>query len=147
VASVFDVARHILEKTGPLSTMKLQKLVYYAQAWSLVWDDPPDAPIFGETIQAWLMGPVVPVLFEAHRGLFSISAAQLPCGSSTNLTANQKDTIDRVVDFYGKRSAQWLSDLAHSEEPWILARRGIPEGQRGNAEISLDSMRNYYESL
>lgn len=147
MATVFDVARYILQKTGPLSTMKLQKLVYYAQAWSLVWDDPPEAPLFGEAIQAWAMGPVVPALFEVHRGLFSISADRLPSGDGNKLTRNQRDTVDRVLDFYGKRSAQWLSDLAHNEEPWILARKGIPEGQRGNAEISLDSMRNYYESL
>ena len=36
VANVFDVAKYILEKEGKLSTMKLQKLCYYCQAWSLV---------------------------------------------------------------------------------------------------------------
>ena len=41
MATVFDVARYILEKYGPLSAMKLQKMVYYSQAWSLVWDDAP----------------------------------------------------------------------------------------------------------
>ena len=35
---VFDVAAYILEKIGSMTTMKLQKLVYYSQAWSLVWD-------------------------------------------------------------------------------------------------------------
>ena len=39
MANVFDVAKYILEKQGDMSTMKLQKLCYYAQAWSLVWDD------------------------------------------------------------------------------------------------------------
>ena len=147
MASVFDVAQYVLRRMGRLSTMKLQKLVYFAQAWSLVWDDPPEAPLFHETIQAWAMGPVAPALFEAHRGLFSIDAQQLARGDCSVLTANQEDTIDRVLDFYGKRSAQWLSDLVHSEEPWIAACRGIPEGERGNAEITHDSMRNYYEAL
>ena len=41
MANVFDVAKYILEKLGTLSTMKLQKLCYYCQAWSLVWDDTP----------------------------------------------------------------------------------------------------------
>ncbi len=77
------------------------------------------------------MGPVVPALFDVHRGLFSISEAQLPRGDSKNLTTIQKDTINQILEFYGSRSPQWLSDLAHSEEPWILARRGIPEGERG----------------
>jgi len=39
MASVHDVAAYILDKRGPMSHMKLQKLVYYCQAWSLVWDE------------------------------------------------------------------------------------------------------------
>jgi uncharacterized phage-associated protein len=50
MANVFDVATYILEQQGPMTTWKLQKLVYYAQAWSLVWDD--DA-LFDEEIEAW----------------------------------------------------------------------------------------------
>ena len=41
MANVFDTAKYILEQKGNMSTMKLQKLCYYAQAWSLVWDDAP----------------------------------------------------------------------------------------------------------
>ena len=37
VATVFEVAKYILEKKEKMSTMKLQKLLYYCQAWSLVW--------------------------------------------------------------------------------------------------------------
>ena len=37
--SAGDVAAYILRKQGTLPAMKLQKLVYYSQAWSLVWDD------------------------------------------------------------------------------------------------------------
>ena len=54
--SVFDVAAYILDKLGPISTIKLQKLVYYCQAWSLVWDE---EPLFSERIEAWVNGPVV----------------------------------------------------------------------------------------
>jgi len=147
MARVFDVAKYILEKTGPMSAMKLQKLVYYSQAWSLVWDEPPDAPLFSEKIEAWANGPVVPVLFTAHRGRYSVDAEFFTDGDTGRLSDAQKDTIDRVIDFYGKRSAQWLSDLTHSEMPWILARKGIPPGERGNSEITLESMVEYYESL
>jgi uncharacterized phage-associated protein len=57
MVSVDDVAAYILEQRGPMSAMKLQKLVYYSQAWSLVWED---RPLFREEIQAWASGPVVP---------------------------------------------------------------------------------------
>ncbi len=64
---VFDVAAYILEKKGIMSTMKLQKLVYYSQAWSMVWDE---KPLFEENIEAWANGPVVRDLFYYHRGRY-----------------------------------------------------------------------------
>ena len=39
MASVSDVAAYILQQQGAMTTWKLQKLIYYSQAWSLVWDD------------------------------------------------------------------------------------------------------------
>jgi len=48
--SVHDVAAYILKKQGEMSAMKLQKLVYYSQAWSLVWDE---KPLFRAQIEAW----------------------------------------------------------------------------------------------
>jgi len=144
MAMVYDVAKYILEQTGPLSTMKLQKLIYYAQAWSLVWDD---EPLFEEPIQAWANGPIVPLLFEVHKGRYKISAGFLRLGDSSRLTENQKDTINRIIEYYGHKSAQWLSDLTHSEAPWIEARKGISDGDRGNKEITLENMAEYYGSL
>ena len=65
--SVLDVAAYILDKRGKMSTWKLQKLCYYAQAWSLVWDE---EPLFEENIEAWANGPVVPRLYRKHQGQF-----------------------------------------------------------------------------
>ena len=59
-----DVADYILAKKGTMSAMKLQKLVYYAQAWHLVWED---KELFPEEIQAWANGPVVPSLYTLHQ--------------------------------------------------------------------------------
>ena len=141
--SVFDVAKYILEKVGPLSTMKLQKLVYYSQAWSLVWDD----LLFSETIEAWANGPVVSELYVVHRSRYKINANFIKSGDSSNLNETQKETINAVIKFYGDKTAQWLSDLTHSEQPWITARKGIPDGERGNSEIKPASMAEYYERI
>lgn len=142
MATVHDVAAYILERRGPLSAMKLQKLVYYSQAWSLVWDD---APLFPETIKAWANGPVVYELYNKHRGEFLLS--QWLWGKSANLSAGQIATIDKVLDFYGDKSPQWLSDLTHMERPWREARAGLPDGAHGDNEITLESMSEYYSSI
>jgi len=140
--SALDVAEYILRKTGGISTMKLQKLVYYCQVWSLVWDE---APLFQESIEAWANGPVIRELFNYHRGMFDIE--KVLTGNPALLSAEQVETIDAVIEFYGDKQAQWLIDLSHSEEPWQQARRGIEETERGSRSISLESMANYYSSL
>lgn len=142
--SVFDVAKYILEEVGALSTMKLQKLVYYSQAWSLVWDNDF---LFPEEIQAWANGPVVPDLYRAHAPRYKINANFFKSGDSSRLNDTQKQTINSVIEFYGDKTAQWLSDLTHSEEPWIKAREGLADGDRGNSEITQASMAEYYERL
>lgn len=144
MVSVFDTAKYILTKIGPISAMKLQKLVYYSQAWALAWDD---KPIFQESIEAWANGPVVRRLYEAHKGKFIVNAEDFPDADTCRLSEEHKETINSVIDAYGKKSAQWLSDQTHSEQPWLEARRGLDDSERGNREITLEAMAEYYSSL
>ncbi len=142
MASAHDVAAYILARQGRMTAMKLQKLVYYSQAWAVVWDE---RPLFPERIEAWANGPVVRDLYDAHRGQFEV--AEWPRGDAGRLSAGERATVDTVLAFYGDRSAQWLSDLTHREQPWLLARRGLPDGERGNREITLSSLEEYYSSI
>ena len=142
MTNVHDVSDYILNQLGPVTSMKLQKLVYYGQAWSLVWDE---APLFNERVEAWANGPVVPALFNAHRGEFRVT--QEPHGDYRNLTADQRETLDSVLKFYGDKGANWLSDLTHREAPWRDARSGLSDGERGKVEITLGAMAEYYGNL
>ena len=143
MATVFDVAEYILTKTGTISTMKLQKLVYYSQAWNLAWNE---KPIFKEEIEAWANGPVVRALYDVHRGEYEVSPGTVG-GDPEKLNRGQKHTINSVIKYYGKKTPQWLSDLTHSEQPWKRARKGIADGERGSKIISKEWMLNYYSSL
>ena len=138
---VQDVAEYILQRLGPIPAMKLQKLVYYCQAWSLVWED---RTIYDDRIEAWAHGPVVPRLYAAHRGEYMIETVS---GNPSKLSRADAETIEAVVKFYGDKSSQWLSDLTHQEDPWEKARRGLQRGERGSEEITLASMAEYYGSL
>lgn len=142
MATVHDVAAYILKRIGTISAMKLQKLAYYCQSWSLVWED---RPIFRARIEAWANGPVIPQLYRVHRGLFKI--AVWPQGDSRALNEDDQTTVDAVLNFYGDKSSQWLSDLTHSEAPWKNARRGLPNGAPCTAEIPTAAMAEYYGSL
>lgn len=128
-----------------MSTWKLQKLVYYSQAWSLVWDDAPDAPLFEEPIEAWANGPVVRALYDLHRGEYTVE--KWPQGRISNLRGRQRETIDAVLRFYGRHTGHWLSELTHMEPPWRDAREGLGPRERGEAEITRAAMAEYYSAL
>jgi uncharacterized phage-associated protein len=142
--TVFDVAKYIIQRTGPISAMKLQKLIYYAQAWSLVWDD---APLFDNEIEAWANGPVCRDLYDKHRGIYQVCLEQVSPFSGQLLSAVQAETVDEVLRAYAEKSAQWLSDQTHIEDPWIHARAGLGDGERGSQVISHNSMADYYLKL
>src|SRR5271170_5222133 len=125
---------------GRMTTWKLQKLVYYSQAWSLVWDQ---RPLFSERIEAWANGPVCPDLYAQHRGLFTVE--KLSIGDPDALDKDGRETVDGVLDYYGDKHPQWLSDLTHAEAPWKDARGDLPPGVLCQREITLDSMAAYYE--
>ncbi|KYK44311.1 hypothetical protein A1D31_36810 [Bradyrhizobium liaoningense] len=144
MATVFDVAKYIAERAGEISAMKLQKLMYYAQAWSLVWDE---QPLFSSDFEAWANGPVLPELYARHRGRFKVDASLFGEADSGKLTSDERETIDKVLGFYGDKTAQWLSNLTHQEAPWLDARGDTPIGQASNAIITQAAMHEYYSSL
>ncbi|MBB1295579.1 MULTISPECIES: Panacea domain-containing protein [Pseudoalteromonas] len=144
MANEFDVVKYILKELGEISAMKLQKLVYYSQAWSLVWDE---EELFSEDFEAWANGPVLRTVYEQHRGMFKVKSDTFSKGDPKNLTEDQIDTIDSVLKFYGDKSAQWLSNLTHKESPWKDARAGLNAMDSSNEAISKGSMEEYYSAL
>lgn len=144
MATVFDVAKYILEHTDHITTMKLQKLVYYCQAWSLGWDG---VPLFPEDFQAWANGPVCPELFNKHRGLFVVDSSLLKDIPDYPFDSDSVDTMNSVLRYYGDKEPQWLSELTHKEAPWKEARVGIPNGASCSEVISKESMQQYYGGL
>jgi len=142
MATVHDVVAFILKRRGPTTAMKLQKLLYYSQAWSLVWDE---KALFRARIEAWANGPVIPEVWRHHRGIYMVTAWKF--GKASALENSEQGTVDAVLEFYGDKSPQWLSDLTHMEAPWREARRGIPAGNAGGREITLSSMLDYYSNI
>jgi uncharacterized phage-associated protein len=143
MADVHDVAAYILQKQpGGMTTWKLQKLVYYSQAWNTVWTG---EPLFADRIEAWANGPVVTRLYREHRGEYSL--AKWSGGDPSRLSERDRRVIDAVLEFYGDKSGQWLSELTHAEKPWLDARAGLSPSERGNKVITPEALAAYYGSL
>lgn len=144
MASVFDVAKYILQKSGSMSTWKLHKLCYYSQAWSLAWTE---APIFDEEFEAWANGPVCRELFYMHQGKFVIDENDITKGDPDNLNDDQRETIDVVLHDYGSMEPYELRDLSHNESPWKDARGDLPDDAKCNAIITKTAMGCFYGGL
>ena len=74
-------------------------------------------------------------------------AAQDVPGNSGVFSPAQRETISHVLNYYGEKDAQWLSQLTHLEDPWRQARQNLPAGAPSKAIVSKESMAMYYESL
>lgn len=144
MASAIDVAAYILEQVGTVTTMKLQKLVYYTQARYLIAND---RPLFNDRIEAWANGPVSPDLFHVHSRKYMVGRGDLGSfGSSSALSVSQQKAADKVVELFGSYSGEQLREMTHREAPWADARRGYKPGERCGVEITINAMRSYYSS-
>jgi len=141
-ASVFDVARYILGRTGPISTMALQKLVYYCDAWALAWFQ---TPLFKQGFEAWKRGPVCRELFERHKGRFVVSSDDF--NESHELSLSECRLIDDVLSVYKDEDSEWLSELTHSENPWKETRGTLPDDANSRKRIDPVAIEKYYRSM
>ncbi|MCD7708971.1 MAG: DUF4065 domain-containing protein [Clostridiales bacterium] len=143
-ASVFDVAKYILRKLGRISTWKLQKLCYYAQAWELAWTD---NPLFEEEFEAWANGPVCRELYNEHRKKYWVTEEDIRKGNPDNLSQENKDDIDIIIRDYGSMEPWELREQTHCEDPWRIARGDISASERCSNTIPKESMAEYYAGL
>lgn len=132
---VESVAAWLQSRNASATGMKLQKLLYYSQAWHSVWEG---APLFPERLEAWAQGPVSPHVFALRHESGALVQTPLP--------ASAISTLEAVLAAYGERSGRWLSELTHREAPWRAARAGLPDEAPSKAEISVELMRRTYAS-
>lgn len=146
MANIYDVAYFILEKKPGITTMKLQKLCYYAQAWSLAWDE---KPLFDQDFQAWANGPVCYELYQTHRGKFTINKEDLEgyISEKDPFTSDEIETMQIVLEDYGNETPYYLSELTHKERPWKQTRGSLPLGESSTDVIPKELIQEYYAGL
>jgi uncharacterized phage-associated protein len=118
---VSDIARYFLAKSDAddgdlISNLKLQKLCYYAQGVGLIARG--GAPLFNERIEAWLHGPVVPILYNEYRHYGRSAIAPVSDLDLSKYDAEDLMILDDVFDYYGQYSAWRLREMTHTEAPW-----------------------------
>lgn len=147
--SAMQVAQYFIDRANKesdpikskITNKKLQKLVYYAQVWSLVLNK---EKLFSERIEAWVHGPAIPVLYKRFKS-FEASPIKLDTSQVIfSFTKAQKKVLDSVWMVYGKYEASYLEALTHSELPWREARNDLPTSQASNSLIDLNLAKEFY---
>jgi len=138
--SCYDIAQYFLAKADEdagdlMSNLKLQKLVYYTQGFSLALFD---KPLFPERIEAWIHGPVVPALYHEYKGYGAGAIPPPPTLDFPKYAQETRELLDEVYAVYGQFAAWKLRNMTHQEPPWCMT----PEGQ----EITHDALRVYFKT-
>jgi uncharacterized phage-associated protein len=145
------LADYLIAKNGSMSHLKLQKLLYYVQAWHLaILDD----SIVEDQFRAWMHGPVSTKVWHhfksANSPVFNAvkidpKAAKNALGETRRiLKPEQLSLIDDVETEYGKLNAYELEAQTHSEAPWLNARAGTAPDESSNAIITKEAMKKFY---
>jgi len=141
--SIHDIANWFLTKER-MSQKKLQKLCYYAVAWGYALLK--RAISSDDEFQAWVHGPVSPILYEKYRGSgwVELKPEKNYIDSFDNVTT---ELLESIWITYREQTGNSLEALTHSELPWIKARGNCGQEDRCTTRIDTQDMQDYYLSI
>ena len=142
------IISEVTEGGTPLNLLKLQKLIYYCDAWYLAFDK---GPLFEEKFQAWVHGPVSRRVYDRFvetKDLYSpVTISDLRPGFNPNsLTPAIRGHIKSVLEVYNKFTGSQLEEMTHREDPWIITRKGLAPAERCEKEIDKTLIKTFYAS-
>lgn len=144
IVSAQQIAKYFIWKASKegkrISNKKLQKLLYYSQAWNLVFNK---KPLFKENIEAWIHGPAIKDVYFAYKK-FGFGPIDVEVRDEEVQNMPEKNLLDDVWTVYGKYDADYLEELTHNEEPWQVARENVSANEASENIISLEVMKDYY---
>jgi uncharacterized phage-associated protein len=142
IPDITDVANWFLNKEAT-PHKKLQKLCYYAVAWSYALAHRPLCQ--RDEFQAWVHGPVNLILYEKYKAFGYVPIPQTnPWDVFDNLSS---DVLDFVWVTYKHLTPDQLENLTHAEPPWQIARNGLEYHERSEKIIDPEDMKIYYAQL
>lgn len=140
------LADYILQKYGTMSHLKLQKLIYYCDAYHLAYFDEELIP---QSFEAWVHGPVCRDVFNNLKD-FSVLHSDINSESekiniTEKISSEQLEIITDVLNELSKWTGLELESATHREQPWIDARKGYAPSDRCEVKISKETMRDFYK--
>jgi uncharacterized phage-associated protein len=147
MATALDVARYLIQLAAVqdepdwLSNLRVQKLLYFSQGWSLGLRG---LPMFDDKVEAWSKGPVVPSVYHVYKNYGFFSIPHEAGNFDINIDQNDAQIVEMVWDSWKGYSATKLSELTHRSQPWIEARAGLGPDENSSNEITIKSMADHF---
>lgn len=145
------LSNYILKHYGPMSHLKLQKLLFYCDAYHLAYFD---VELIDDKFEAWMHGPVSRKVYNSLKDK-SMLYAELSYSSSIEedvdkdfreLTQDQQTLIVSVLDDLSTWTGLELEKATHNERPWIEARIGYAEADKCHEIISKKTTQTFYKN-
>ncbi|WP_407491858.1 Panacea domain-containing protein [Pseudooceanicola sp. MF1-13] len=130
------------ERGELLTPLKLQKLLFYSDAWHMALYDQEAT---NERFQAWVHGPVA--LSQYHRFKDFRWRPITEEIDRPELEGRMAQHLNEIIDVFGSESATALEIMTHQEAPWQAARGGIPDNEPCNNYIDKGLTRDFYGAL
>jgi uncharacterized phage-associated protein len=149
VETALEVAGYLLklaaEEPEPefLSHMRLQKLLYYVQGWSL---GVRGHAMFESPIEAWRHGPVVRDVFPHFADYGDNPIPFSRAGTGAALARADRDFIASIWESYKGYSAAALRSKTHAEPPWLLSWGTRGSDERCDEIIPHDVLAAFFRS-
>ncbi len=131
-----------LSETG-MTQIKLQRLVYFAQAWSL---GTFNAPLFEEDFQAWSFGPILPSLNEIYSEHGRIVATIPVPGTVIDMPEDKVEFIQSVWEQYGYLRDDELEESS-KDDVWRNSRGGMKRTDKSDNIMPKEEIREYYAEI
>lgn len=123
-----------------ITNLKLQKLLYYAQAWFLVNNN--NERLFSDDIVAWQYGPVVEAVYNRFQ-IFGRTPIEIECNLDfDDISAEVQQYLREFCQEFFRFSATELVGMTHNELPWNEA---VKNGY--GSVINTDTMFRFYTDL
>lgn len=140
---------YIVKHYGPMSHLKLQKLLFYCDAYNLAYFD---KELITDRFEAWVHGPVSRKVYNSlkdksilYSDLAYIDDGEDVDGKINNLASSQVELLKSVLDTLSTWTGRELEVATHKERPWIEARKGYAEADLCCVEISKEITKQYYK--
>lgn len=142
--SVADYLLCFAQEHGDVMTpLKLQKMVFYADAWYMALNDGRE--LISDRFEAWVHGPVARDLYSRFADYkWRPITEDIQC---PKITDDIKDHLEEIYQVFGGFSAYELEQLTHQEEPWIKARAGLSDTSPCQNPIDKKLTAGFYRSM